>query len=98
MYELIIKDEAKLEIIDAYHWYESMQEDLGERFLNELDNCFDRMCLSPEIFPRKHKDMRQVVMKVFPFVIIFEIEEDAVVVYAVFNTYRDPGKLLDRYD
>ena len=98
IYVLIIKEEARFEIVDAYNWYESKQKDLGERFVDELDEYFNRICLTPEIFPRKYNEMRMVVMKNFPFVIIFEIEEDNVVVYAVFNTFQDPDKLQKIYE
>ena len=97
LYDLIIKEEAKFEIIDAYNWYESKKEDLGERFIQDLDEYFERIRLTPEIFPCKYSEFRQVVMKNFPFVIIFEIENKEVVVYAVFNTYQDPNKLQRIY-
>jgi plasmid stabilization system protein ParE len=93
LYDLIIKEEAKFEIIEAYNWYESKQEGLGERFVLDLDDYFERIRSTPEIFPRRYREYRQVVMKSFPFVIVFEIEEKEVVVYAVFNTYQDPNKL-----
>ena len=97
IYNVIIKEEARLDIVDVYNWYESKQKDLGERFINKLDEYFNRISFTPGIFPQKHKGLRQVVMMGFPFVIIFEIEDDNVVVYAVFNTYQDPGKLHKRY-
>ena len=93
LYDLIIKEEAKFEIIEAYNWYEGKQEGLGERFVLDLDDYFERIRSTPEIFPRRYREYRQVVMKRFPFVIVFEIEEKEVVVYAAFNTYQDPNKL-----
>jgi len=35
-YNLIIKEEAKEEIIEAYSWYENKQIELGERFINTI--------------------------------------------------------------
>ena len=68
---LVIKDEAKSEIIDTYNWYESKQLDLGERFINVLDDYFFRIKSMPEIFPKILNDMRQATIKGFPFIIIF---------------------------
>lgn len=44
-YNLIIKEEARTEISDAYFWYEEKQNKLGERFLNKLDDCLINMGL-----------------------------------------------------
>jgi len=37
--------------------------------------------------------MRKVVVKKFPYIIVFEIENNDVVVYAVFHTKQNPVKL-----
>jgi hypothetical protein len=42
-YELIIKEEANLEIIESYLYYESKSEGLGEKFLNQLGLYFERI-------------------------------------------------------
>jgi hypothetical protein len=41
--KLILKEEARLEIIDAYQYYESTKIGLEDIFLNHLDRCFDRI-------------------------------------------------------
>ncbi len=38
--DLIFKDEANLEVIESYLYYEKEQVGLGERFINELDQKF----------------------------------------------------------
>lgn len=40
---LAIKDEANLEIIEAYLYYEEKRIGLGEEFLEHLDIYFDRI-------------------------------------------------------
>jgi len=91
-YNLIIKEEAKNEIIETYQWYESKQIDLGERFINVLDDYFFRIKITPQTFPKKLNDMRQVTIKEFPYIVIFEVEKEDVNVYAVFNTNQNPDK------
>lgn len=91
-YHLIIKEEARVEISDAYFWYEEKQIKLGERFLNRLGDCFTTIKSNPKIYTKKYKEMRQAIIDVFPFVVIYEIEKNNIVVFAVFNTHRDPKK------
>lgn len=49
-YELVIKDEARNDIIEAYLYYEKEQQELGERFLTYLDNSFQRIKINPSHF------------------------------------------------
>lgn len=89
-YNLIINEEAKVEISDSYAWYEEQQNNLGERFLDVLDKCFSLILSNPKLFPVKHKNMRQALLKDFPFAVIYEIENHDIVVFAVFHTSRKP--------
>ncbi len=54
-YELIIRDEAELEIIEASIYYETQQIGLGKRFLVHLQTYLDRLHIYPEHFSVKRK-------------------------------------------
>ena len=88
-FKLVIKEEAKSDINEAYRWYESKQKRLGERFIDMLDNYFNRIISAPKSFPKKYKEMRQATLNVFPYIILFEIEKETIIVFAVFNTHKD---------
>ena len=45
-FELIIKEEAHLDIQEAYHWYNEKQAGLGKHFLDELELYFNIFSLS----------------------------------------------------
>lgn len=92
MYSLEIKEDARLEITDAFHYYESKRIGLGDLFLNHLENYFERIIESPEHFPEKRKPYREAYLKRFPFLVIYTIEETKIIIYAVFNTSRNPDK------
>jgi len=68
VYSIILKEEARAEISDAYYWYESKQNKLGERFLNKLDDSFISIKNNPKIYAKKYKEMRQAIIDKFPFV------------------------------
>lgn len=91
-YTLEIKDEARKEIIQAYLYYEKEQKGLGERFLTHLDGYFTRIGNNPDHYPEKRPPYREAFMQVFPYLIIYEIIDNTVIVYSVFNTRRDPEK------
>ncbi|AGC77821.1 ParE-like toxin of type II ParDE toxin-antitoxin system [Nonlabens dokdonensis] len=92
MYSLEIKEEARLQITDVFHYYESKRLGLGDLFLNHLENYFKRIIENPEHFPEKRKPYREAYLKRFPFLVIYTIEETKIIIYAVFNTSRNPDK------
>jgi hypothetical protein len=91
-YILDVKDEANLEIIEAYLYYEEKRIGLGEEFLEHLNGYFDRIIENPEHFPQKRKPYREAFIKRFPFLIVYEITKTEVVIYSVFNTWQNPEK------
>jgi hypothetical protein len=91
-YSLEVKQEANLETIQVYLYYEEKRTGLGEEFLEHLDAYFDRIVANPKHFPEKRKPYREAFIKRFPFLIIYEIEKNKVIVYSVFNTWQDPKK------
>lgn len=89
-YKLIITEEAALEISVKY--YESQLPGLGSKFLSHLEIYLKRIQLYPEHYQIKRQPYREAFIKKFPYLIIYEFTEGQVVVYAVFNTYRNPSQ------
>jgi len=89
-YSLEIKEEALDEIIQAYQYYESQVEGLGEKFLSQLDIYFERITSNPRLFASNVPPYREAFIQIYPYLIIYEIDDTSVVVYSVFNTHRNP--------
>ena len=92
MYQLIIRPHAVEMAENAYQWYEEQQTGLGDLFMSELDSCYDKIEVWPISDNIIRKDFRQIVLKRFPFVIVYKIVQERVVVYSVFHTSRNPRK------
>ncbi|HEY9340699.1 MAG TPA: type II toxin-antitoxin system RelE/ParE family toxin [Hanamia sp.] len=90
MYSLIIKPRAILMTKEAYIWYEGQKPGLGEEFLKELDSYYDKLQSHPEYFGKIKSNFRQTALKRFPYVVVFEIMQNEVVVFSVFHTKRNP--------
>lgn len=91
---LEIQEEAGLEVAEAYLYYEEKRSGLGEEFLEHLDSFFKRLTLNPDHFPEKRKPYREAYIRRFPFVIIYEIVKEKVIIYSVFNTWKNPEKKI----
>lgn len=90
-YSLEIKHEAVAEIEDAYYYYEEQKAGLGETLHKYLDRTFKAIIKTPSGFKKVSNERRQAVVKKFPFVIVYEVFENNIVVFAVFHTSRNPS-------
>lgn len=95
-YKIIVTESAKEDTQTAYNYYEDQKQDLGEEFLQELVNKYDNLGQHPEHYGYIDKKglLRDLKIDRFPYVIIFEVTADSVIVYAVHNTYRHPKRML----
>lgn len=93
-YTLVIKEEARQDMLAAYLYYEEQQVDLGERFLSEVQKCFEDLSLHPEFYSYidKKKILRDITINNFPYVLIYKVVMTEVHIHAVFHTSRRPRK------
>jgi toxin ParE1/3/4 len=92
MYALVLKPRAIEMAKEAYEWYEEQQTGLGDLFLRELERCYDKLESGPALYNKIKKNFRQIILKTFPYVVVFEIDNNDVVIYAVFHTSRNSRK------
>ncbi len=94
VYQLELKQEAKQDIIDDFLWYESKNEGLGARFVREAEIVIQYVAQYPLHFQIKYKNYREALLKDFPYLVIFEVFQQKVVVYSVFPARDNPAKKL----
>ena len=97
-YLLEIKEEAVLDIKEAYLYYEEQKTGLGNRFLETLESYLERVQKYPEHYQIKRKPYREAFIKNFLYIIIYEIEGNKIIVHAVFNTWQNPNKKPIQHD
>lgn len=95
-FNLIIKEEAVFEIDAAYDYYEGQKRGLGQRFLTELEFQMAALSITPHSYSffLNSQRFRSHALDVFPFSIIYEILDMDVIVYAVYNTHKNPTLLF----
>lgn len=94
-YALNIKEEARLDLLEAYQYYEQEQIGLGDRFLLEIHDRLSDISQAPENYSYidNRKILRDVLLKSFPYVIVYEFFNAEVTVFAFYSTYRRPSHL-----
>jgi hypothetical protein len=97
-FSVIVKQEAHQDTLDAYNYYEEKLTGLGDRFLDALQQRYKELSVNPTFFSYIDEDslkiLRDVKLEKFPFVVVYEIIKNQVLVYAVHNTYKHPRNKL----
>ena len=96
MLDFILLADAEDDIVEAYNWYESKESGLGDRFLGSVQDGLTLIRQHPEMFPVCASEFRRAIISKFPFEIIYEKEEDRIVVYSVFNCAQNPQRWKSR--
>ena len=91
-YKLEIRPLAAIEVLEAYDWYELQREGLGGEFLDELETFYNSVLRNPTSFGFYDKTVRQGKMNRFPYVVVFEIFDELIVVYSLFMSKQNPNK------
>lgn len=90
LYKIELQTEAIEDIQNAFVWYEEQKIGLGFSFLEEFEICIDKLSKYPFRFGLVNKWVRKIQVNRFPYLIVFEIEDDIVYINAVRHTSRKP--------
>ncbi len=96
VYKLIIRPEARADLLDAFHWYEEQRTGLGHDFKLCVDEVMSMLSKHPNLFPSVHKHVRRAFIKRFPFGIFYIVVNETVVILAVLHARRDPANWKKR--
>ena|SRR3569833_3230480 len=96
MYRLLISDESRLDILDAFYWYESRRDGLGKDFELCLEAGLDQIQRDPLLFQKRYKDIHIYFIDRFPYGIHYLIEDDTIKVFGIFHTSRNPVEWIIR--
>ncbi len=91
-YKVVTSKAARNQIHKSYNFYEDRQDGLGVRFYTDLKNAIAYLIDDPYLFSVKYNNWRELKLSLFPYLIIYEIVNDIVIVAGVFHTSQDPQK------
>ncbi len=96
-YNYQLSKEAESDVYKGYTWYEDKQENLGEEFLESLDQAKEAIISNPITYRvRYKKKVRAFVVDRFPYLILYVVNGSDIDVISVFNTNQLSGKWKER--
>lgn len=87
---------AQKELDETFEYYEYQQENLGYRFIYEVQEAVDRIKFYPKGWHPLSKNNRRCLIKNFPYGLIYQIKENYIFIIAVANLHREPNYWIDR--
>jgi plasmid stabilization system protein ParE len=93
---LLLEDEAKADLAEAYEWYESQRRGLGSEYLAEVARVLERIERHPEEYSIVRGQTRRALVHRFPYAVFYVVDSALVAVTAVMHGRRDPRRWQER--
>jgi plasmid stabilization system protein ParE len=84
------------EIDEAHEWYEQRKSGLGGDFLDEVERIHGEIIANPARWGFAEGDIREALLRRFPYAVYYRVLADRIRVLAVFHTARDPARWRSR--
>ncbi len=91
-YRIILLPKVLEDLKEAKKWYTAVNPKLAEDFKIEVNLEMDYIAHNPEHYQIKFKELRQSLVKRFPYSIFYRLEKQnhQIVVFAVLHFRRNP--------
>ena len=94
IYQIIVPESVYEELNEAALYYESKQKDLGVKFVLNCEITMVQLKKTPEIYQRKHKQFRTIPMNAFPYLLVYEIQDNKLIIYRLIHGKRNPKTIF----
>ena len=88
-FKIIILEEAKSDVRESIAWYKNINPMLSKRFTNSFNNSVKQIKENPFRYQIRYDEIRVVLLKTFPYLIHFSIDNETIVIKAVLHTSRN---------
>ena len=95
-YTLRYTPEARDELQEGYDYYSSKSERVGDDFLDKIEATIAHIERSPTLSPIVAHDIRKAVVQKFPYIILYHIVNERIIILSIFHTKQDPQKWMKR--
>jgi len=89
--KFVFHPEALFELEAAADFFADRQKGLEIRFIDAVYSAIHRACDAPERWRRFDGDIRRLLVHVFPYAVLYSIEDEFLYIIAVMHCNREPG-------
>lgn len=84
------------EVLDALAYYSAIDPALGLRFTKAFEEAIQRIAYMPSSWRPIGQSCRRYALQTFPYIVIYALLEDEVVIVAFAHTHRRPNYWRER--
>ena len=92
----IFDPQAQAEFDDVRRYYNQQKTGLGDDFTETVRQGLRRVLAQPESCPVEFDDVRRLVLRRFPYKLLYSVDADHLYVIAVAHQHRKSGYWRDR--
>jgi plasmid stabilization system protein ParE len=93
---LRIRRLAKIEIDEAFDWYEIQRPGLGIEFLDDLNACLKRIQLNPLLYQKAHRSTHRALLDQFPYALLYRVTRSTIILLGCRHERQDPNDWMQR--
>lgn len=82
--------EARTEYLNAVQYYAEQKSRIAENFVNVIESGISKLSEAPDRHKIIESPVRRFLVNRFPYAILYEIESDQVLIWAVMHCRRHP--------
>jgi toxin ParE1/3/4 len=82
---------AEAEYQAAIDYYDGIDRELGVKFVSQVEAAIRRAREFPELYGQVAEGLRHVTTRRFPYVIVYEVLENRIFIWAIAHGSRRPG-------
>jgi len=95
--DLIFDPLAVKEFDDALEYYEAQEIGLGEQFKKEVWSAINIIERFPEAGQEVRSKIRKILIRRFPYKLIYIFHENMIYIIALAHGYREPDYWIERF-
>jgi len=95
--DLIFDPLAVKEFDDALEYYEAQEIGLGEQFKKEVWSAINIIERFPEAGQEVRSKIRKILIRRFPYKLIYMFHENMIYIIAMAHGYREPDYWIERF-
>lgn len=95
-FNIILRSIVYKDIYSSARWYEAESRGLGTRFVKMVYETFDSIAEAPHGHRKVNLEVRRAKVKVFPYLVLFIIEAQYIIILGVIHSKRGTGFIHNR--
>ena len=89
-FNLVFLERFEKELFEAIDWYANTSIRNSEKLVEDVNLTLDALSKNPFVYQKLNKKRRKLNLKIYPYKIVYELGDDAIIIVALVHHKRHP--------